>query len=229
MLKTRTKRIVRICKVFMVLNIAFLLLYFSSMAQALEPKEGSVIYASNKAGFIFINLGTGDVREGDLVEVYRDSARVGTFSIKSVMRNMSEAWVVTEGAEITVKVGDKALIPQAAGKEAAKPSEKPAQEAEQKGEPLAQEPSLYSESGEPAAEEAAPEYSQGEEEAPPSYNPAAESAASSDELNSLRAENNNLLSQLKGIRKEKEDAVSKLKEQLNYSSFLRGKIKPFLY
>ena len=111
MLKKWPKRTARMRIVTVHLAIIFsIVLFYSSISVAQAQKEGEVIHASNVGGFVFINLGEGDVNEGDLVQVYRDSNFQGTFKVKFVMANMSEAWVTDESQELAIKVGDRAVI-----------------------------------------------------------------------------------------------------------------------
>jgi outer membrane protein TolC len=73
-----------------------------------EEAKGVVLCVNEKENFVFINLGKDVVGKGDSVEVYRDSTRIATASVKRAMRRMSEASLVKK--YVGVNVGDEVIV-----------------------------------------------------------------------------------------------------------------------
>ncbi|MCX5693120.1 MAG: hypothetical protein NTX47_05500 [Candidatus Omnitrophica bacterium] len=80
-------------------------------AQAKGSKEGVVLHAANKAGFVFTDLGEKEVKVGALVEIYRRSEYLATFVIKDVKPEMSEAWSLSTDKNLAIKIGDRVIVP----------------------------------------------------------------------------------------------------------------------
>ncbi|MFA4991772.1 MAG: hypothetical protein WC569_04245, partial [Candidatus Omnitrophota bacterium] len=178
MLSNPLKRMVWIC--------AFVIILMATAAQAKAGKEGMVLHAANKAGFIFIDLGEKDVKPGDLVEIYRHSEYQATFVIKEVRGSMSEAWAVNTDKKVAINTGDRAIIPES-------------------GQAAVSAPYVAEPPREPE-----PEFLIKEQERPSSFN----DTLLTGELNSLQSENARLLSELMEAQRQKDDISANLNNEL---------------
>lgn len=85
--------------------LIILCLFFASSSFSLE---GMVLCVNEDENFIFIDLGAGEVSEGDRVEIYRDSERIGIASVKRAMGNMSEASIIKRA--VRIDIGDSVMV-----------------------------------------------------------------------------------------------------------------------
>jgi len=67
-----------------------------------------VLSVNDEEGFVFIDLGRDDVAIGDLLEIYKDSDRIATGSIRRTMRRMSEASISEKDRQ--VNIGDRVMV-----------------------------------------------------------------------------------------------------------------------
>jgi chromosome segregation ATPase len=175
-----------------ILNI-FLLVGLSDVGWA--AKEGRVIKADNEFGVILVSLGEGEVNEGDVIDIYRGSRHLATFSINKVQGRVSSAWLKEKVQDLNVAPNDKVLVV--------------GRGADMLEDPLSEEEDLYSYDAPSYAEMAT------EEVKPSAVQKTTQEAQS--EIANLRKERDETVAKLKAeidaVIKARQEAESSLKNQ----------------